>query len=82
MGHGPLDVKRELDEVIPPYEPRKEGPRLRRYARLGARLLVGSILGIAAAALVFYILHKHLRDAQTAPAPKKPVFIQVLPPQK
>ena len=67
---------RELDQLVPEYRP----PR--RYLRLAARILAAALLAIAAMLAVFYILHKHVRDAQTSAAAKRPVQIHLLPPQK
>jgi hypothetical protein len=82
VGKRPPEVDRALDELVPEYRPRAEGGALERYGRLLARFAAAALLAVAAMAAIFYILHKHLKDAQTAPAPKKPVMIQIYPDQK
>lgn len=69
-------VKRELDAVV--------GDRFAPPRKLRATLLkwaLFAILGVAAAAVVMTILHTHLTQAQTAPGPKKPVNIRIVPAQ-
>ena len=69
-------VKRELDAVV--------GDRFAPPRRLRAMLLkwvLFALLGVAAAAVVMTILHTHLTQAQTAPGPKKPVPIRIVPSQ-
>ena len=39
-------------------------------------------LALAAVGTIVYILHTHLMQAQTAPAPKKPVTVHIVPAQK
>lgn len=75
-------IERALDELVPEFSPRAAEPALRRYARLAGKILAGALLAVAMMAAIFYVLHKHVRDAQTAPAPKKPVVIQIFPVQK
>ena len=74
-----FDVEKELDQVVGSYEPGR-GERLsRRYGRLAARVLAAACLAIAAAALVFFVLDRHVRKAQEQPAPRKPVPVQIVP---
>ena len=82
MGRAPPEVQRELEELVPEYRPEAGVPLGKRFARGAARFVAGAVLAVAAMATIFYILHKHLTDAQTAPPPKKPVIIQILPAQK
>lgn len=74
----PLDpeVKKQLDAVV--------GERFDPPRRLRATLLkwlAAAVLAVAAAAIVMAILHTHLMQAQTAPAPvsKKPVPVRIVP---
>ncbi len=67
-------VKRELDAVV--------GKRFAPPRNLRATLLkwvLFAILGVGAAAVVMTVLHTHLTQAQTAPGPKKPVTIRIVP---
>ncbi|MDQ3027938.1 MAG: hypothetical protein M3R58_15735 [Pseudomonadota bacterium] len=69
-------VKRELDAVV--------GDKFVPPRRLRATLLkwvLFALLGVGAAAVVMTILHTHLTQAQTAPGPKKPVPIRIVPSQ-
>ena len=79
----PLDVKKELDAVIGKYEERP-GERLAvRVVRIVGRGLLGAALAVAVSSAVIYTLHKHVKDAQTAPVPLipgKPIPVQILPP--
>lgn len=74
----PFDVEKELDEVVGKFEDRR-GTRLQRAGRIVGRALLGASLAIAAATVVVYTLHSHVRQAQQAPAPKKPVQVQIVP---
>lgn len=70
------EIKKQLDTLVgESFEP----PRPLR-ARL-LKWLVGAVLGVAAAAVVMAVLHAHLTQAQTAPGPKKPVPIRIVPSQ-
>jgi hypothetical protein len=77
-----FDVQKELDEVVGRYEERP-GERLAvRLLRILARGLLGAAAAIAVAFAVMYVLHKHVGDAQRAPAkvvPGKPVPIDLIP---
>jgi hypothetical protein len=67
-------VKRQLDAVVgEEYRP----PRSARD--LVAKWLGAAVLAVAAAALVMGILHRYMSAAETAPAPKKPVSVTILP---
>ena len=55
------------------YDPPRRVPAT--LARWGA----AAVLAAAAVALIVWILHRHLREAQTAPAPKKPVPVRIVP---
>jgi hypothetical protein len=68
------DVKRKLDAVVGDhYDP----PRDLRATLL--KWLGAAVLAIAAAGLVMGILDKYLTKAQTAPAPPRPVTVQIIP---
>lgn len=82
MAKRPPEVAHALDDLVPEYRPRAGGSVPIRVARWIFRFLAAALLAVAAMATVFYILHKHLKDAQTAPPPKKPVVIQIFPVQK
>lgn len=74
----PFDVEKELDEVVGKFEGRR-GTRLQRAGRIVGRALLGASLAIAAATVMIYTLHSHVRQAQQAPAPKKPIQVQIVP---
>ena len=73
----PFDPKRELDQVVGQFEER--GSFLARAGRMAGRVLIGASLAVGAAALVIYTLHTHVKQAQKAPAPKKPVPVSIIP---
>ena len=77
----PFDVERELDQVVGKFEDRR-GSRIQRAGRIVGRVLLGGSLAIAAATVVIYTLHSHVRKAQQAPAPKKPIPITIVPAAK
>lgn len=77
----PFDAEKELDEVVGKFDDRR-GTRLQRAGRIVGRVLVGASLAIAAATVVVYTLHSHVRQAQQAPAPKKPVPVRIVPAAK
>jgi hypothetical protein len=77
----PFDVGKELDEVVGRFEDRR-GSRIQRAGRIVGRVLLGASLAIAAATVVIYTLHSHVRQAQQAPAPKKPIPITIVPAAK
>ena len=74
----PFAVAKKLDEVVGKFEDRR-GTRLQRAGRIVGRMLLGASLAIAAATAVVYTLHSHVRQAQQAPAPKKPIQVQIVP---
>jgi hypothetical protein len=74
----PFDPQKELDEVVGTYEARR-GSLLQRFGGSFMRALFIACLAIAAAVVVIYTLHFHVKQAQTAPAPKKPVPVRILP---
>jgi hypothetical protein len=76
-----FDVQRALDEVVGPYRP-GHGPWIARAGRWLARALLVACLAIAVVAAISYGLHSQLRDAETAPAPPRPVTVDILPPGK
>jgi hypothetical protein len=67
-------VRKQLDKVV---GERFDPPRRPRDVLL--KWLLAALLAIGAAAIVMAILHTHLTQAQTAPAPKRPVPIHILP---
>lgn len=67
-------VKKQLDAVVgDEYRP----PR--RVRELLAKWLGAAVLAVATAALVMGILHRYMTAAETAPVPKKPVSVTILP---
>lgn len=68
------EIKKQLDAVV---GERFDPPRPARATLL--QWLVAAILAVAVAAAITAILHTHLMQAQTAPAPKKPVTIRIVP---
>jgi hypothetical protein len=77
----PFDLEKELDEVVGRFEDRR-GSRIQRAGRILARALLGASLAIAAATVVIYTLHSHVKQAQQAPAPKKPIEVRIVPVEK
>ena len=75
----PLDIERELDQVVGRYEPHAGERWLARYGRWIGRVLVAACLAIGAAVVVIGTLDRHMKEAQTAPAPKKPVTVIIVP---
>lgn len=68
------EVRKRLDAVVgDSYEP----PR--RWKATLARWLAAALLAVAASSAIVAILHTHLMQAQTAPAPPRPVQVQILP---
>ena len=70
------ELKRRLDAVVgDEYRPpRRPGELILKWA--GA-----AVLAVATAALVMGILHRYMSEAETAPAPKKPVSVTIVPPR-
>jgi hypothetical protein len=68
------DVKRKLDAVVGDhYDP----PRDIRAMLL--KWLGAAVLAVGAASLVMGVLDRYLTKAQTAPAPPRPVTVQIVP---
>ena len=68
-------VKRQLDAVVggeyrPPRRPRE----------LLLKWVGAAVLAVAAAALVIGTLHHNMTEAESAPAPRKPVSVRIVPP--
>ena len=74
----PFDPKKELDQVLGRYEDRR-GSLFRRFGGTMGKALLVAALAIVAAAVVIYTLHFHVKQAQKAPPPKKPVPVNILP---
>lgn len=77
-----FDVERELDEVVGRYEPHAGERLLVRCGKWIARALAALCFAVAAAALIAFILDRHMRKAETAPAPPRPVTVNIVPPGK
>ena len=74
----PFDPKKELDAVVGTYKDRRGSLWQRFGGSLGRALLVAA-LAITAAAVVIYTLHFHVKQAQKAPPPKRPVPVNIVP---
>ena len=68
------EVKKQLDAVV---GERFEPPRRRRETLI--KWVLAALLAVGAAAAVMAILHTHVMQAQTAPGPKRPVPVQIVP---
>ena len=70
------DVKKQLDAVVGESytPPRRARETLAKWA--GA-----AILAVATAALVMWTLHRYMTQAETAPVPRKPVEVRIVPPR-
>ena len=67
-------IKRQLDAVVgDEYRP----PRKARDLVL--KWLGAAILAIATAAIVMGTLHRYMTNAESAPRPKKPVSVTIVP---
>jgi hypothetical protein len=77
-----FDVERELDEVIGRYQPHAGERWLVRYGKWIARAVAGLCLAAAVVTAIVYTLHDRMRKAETAPAPPRPVVVDLLPPRK
>ena len=69
-------IKRHLDAVVgdefrPPRKPRE----------LILKWAGAAVLAVATAAIVMGTLHRYMTDAESAPAPRKPVTVTILPPK-
>ena len=74
----PFDPRRELDTVLGNYKDRK-GSLWQRFGGSVGRALAVAALAIVAAVAVIYTLHFHVKQAQKAPPPKKPVPVNIVP---
>ena len=79
MSRPPFDPRKELDEVVGRYRPREHETLVRRVGWILAKALAGASFAIAAMLLVMWVLDRHVRKAQTAPGPKKPVPVHIVP---
>jgi len=71
------EVRKKLDEVVgESYEPPRD------WRASIAKWLAAAVLAIAMSAAIISILHTHVMQAQTAPPPKKPVQVQIIPAPK
>jgi len=70
------ELKKRLDAVVGDrYDP----PR--PLAARAAGWVPAAALAVVAAAVVMGVLHKYMTQAETAPAPRKPVPVTILPPR-
>lgn len=69
-----LDVAKEVEAVV---GERFDPPRRARATAL--KWLGALVMALAAVAAIVWILHRHLREAQTAPGPQKPVPVRIVP---
>ena len=68
-------IKRQLDAVVgDEYRP----PRKAR--ELVLKWIGAAVLAVATAAIVMGTLHRYMTNAESAPRPKKPVPVTILPP--
>ena len=74
-----FDAARELDEVVGPYRPEASERWPLRYGKWIARALLVLCVAVMIAATIAFTLDRHMRSAETAPAPKRPVMIDILP---
>lgn len=77
----PLDIERELDAVVGRYQPHGGEHWLARHGRWLGRALIAACLAVAAAVAVIGTLDRHMKDAQKAPPPPRPVIVDILPPR-
>lgn len=69
-------IKKQLDQVVgDEYRP----PR--RTRELVFKWVGAAILAVATAAIVMGTLHHNMTEAESAPAPRKPVTVRILPPR-
>ena len=74
-----FDAQRELDAVIGPYDPEAGVRWPVRLGRWMRRAVVALCLAVVAAAVIALVLDRHMRRAETAPAPKRPVTVTIVP---
>jgi hypothetical protein len=80
MSKPPVDFERELKAVTGErYEEGAHQGLLRRLGHRAVKWAIGVALAVATAALIVFILHFHLKQAQTAPRPSRPVPVQIIP---
>jgi hypothetical protein len=77
-----FDAQRELDQVIGRYEPNAGERVLVRFGKGIVRAMVALCLAVGAATAIVLTLDFHMRKAETAPAPPRPITVQILPPAK
>lgn len=77
----PLDIERELDEVVGRYEPHAGERWLARYGRWLGRALLAACLAVAAAVAIIGTLDRNMKDAERDAAAKRPVMVDLLPPR-
>ena len=68
------DIARALDTVVG----EEYRPRAAWRARI-SKWLAAALLALAAAAVIAWILHRHIGAAQTAPPPPRPVTVEIVP---
>lgn len=74
MDKGDAEVRKALDAVVG----EEFRPKVAWRVRLG-RWIAGTCVALAVVAAIVAILHTHILQAQTAPAPPRPVTIQIVP---
>jgi hypothetical protein len=74
------EIRRKLDEVVGTgFDERGKRWGTRWLRASVPRWIAGILIGIAMAALVWWILDSHLTAAHHAPDPKRPVIINIVP---
>lgn len=75
------ELRRRLDEVVgTAFDERGERWRAAWLRRSLPRWIAGVLIGVAMAALVWWILDSHLKAAHHAPPqPNRPVTVDILP---
>ena len=74
------ELRRKLDEVVgTEFDERGRRWRAGWFRASAPRWLLGAAIGIAMAALVWWILDSHLKAAHHPPGPKGPVIIRIVP---
>jgi hypothetical protein len=77
-----FDAQRELDEVVGRYDPHAGERLLVRCGKWIARGLAALCFAVVAVTAIVFTLNLHMRKAETAPAPARPVTVHILPPSK
>ena len=77
-----FDAQRELDEVVGRYEPHAGERPLVRSGKWIARAVLALCFAVGVAATIAFTLDHHMRKAETAPPPPRPVTVNILPPAK